>query len=276
MEKKPQRQYRGRGRKPNKSTAAESRTDNSSQLRPGKDVPDEQPVTESAVQQEAKPTPDKKRYRGIRSGKPKAARPEKKDEVVKKAAHEKPPEEVQKEKKTRDSEAGIVKQKRVSTKKTAPAKVSSASGRGRPVQEVKNDSNAEHTKKISQKPPAKKPEIDIVAVTMENIPDSVSSLPEEGSLRLLLELFEALAKGDKKALKARDIKEMKNAIGNFFKENDLHVFGRVNEVYKEANHDAMLFIRREDVQPNRVLEVRHKGLRKARQTVIKSRVVVSK
>jgi hypothetical protein len=53
-------------------------------------------------------------------------------------------------------------------------------------------------------------------------------------------------------------------------------FGRVNEVYKEANHDAMLFIRREDVQPNRVLEVRHKGLRKARQTVIKSRVVVSK
>jgi hypothetical protein len=71
-------------------------------------------------------------------------------------------------------------------------------------------------RKISQKPPAKKPEIDIVAVTMENIPDSVSSLPEEGSLRLLLELFEALAKGDKKALKARDIKEMKNAIGNFF------------------------------------------------------------
>jgi hypothetical protein len=106
--------------KPNKSTAAESRTDNSSQLRPGKDVPDEQPVTESAVQQEAKPTPDKKRYRGIRSGKPKAARPEKKDEVVKKAAHEKPPEEVQKEKKTRDSEAGIVKQKTSFDQKNSP------------------------------------------------------------------------------------------------------------------------------------------------------------
>ena len=95
------------------------------------------------------------------------------------------------------------------------------------------------------------------------------------SLELLMSLkkeMEQTRNGSEKST----IAEAKKSINSFLKKYKVNEFGIEGEKYDINKHYALLFMKKEDVNENVILEVKSPGLKAGRKVIKKSKVVVSK
>lgn len=115
------------------------------------------------------------------------------------------------------------------------------------------------TKRTIQKPIGKKTEPDFSLESLE-------------LLMVLKKEMEQTRHGSEKSA----IAEAKKSINSFFKKYKVNEFGIEGEKYDLNKHYALLFMKKEDVSENIILEVKSPGLKAGRKVIKKSKVVVSK
>ena len=104
----------------------------------------------------------------------------------------------------------------------------------------------------------------------------VDGISNERLLDTLVQLYSQFSPKVTSSQNKSNVKDVKTVIDRLFRENGLKIFGNPGEKYSSFKHDPLLFIKKDNINPGTVLELREFGLQHGRKIVKKAKVTVSK